>query len=949
MNILKALSGRPTPGRSPSERFRGKKLLLTGLLLALGSLSAAALPRDYYVDFINGNDNNAGTIESPWQGVLSPTSKINTFQFQAGDHVFFRRGCTWTGTLNPKGNGTSTDPIVFDAYDSGLAPVINGAGVAGSDKAAVTLWNKSYFTLQNFSITNPGAGEGKRTGIMVAYNGLPAPAGITTYQGLKILNNEIHHVGGISVRAGDLYTDTGGIYMKMQDYQGSQTLVKDFLLQGNIFHDNRCIGFQTNAPVNYNNRPDLWAKNMQILDNVFTQGGADHIVVNGADAPLIEGNAGYDAGIIANPDTNSYIAGMWVAVHTRDSIFQFNEVARTTNQSVTGFKGDSQAFDVDIVALGDNIFQYNYTHENEGGVVILMYEATKVRNLIYRYNLSVNDGRKTNGGSQFAIIPTLGSSAAYLYNNVFYSTRPEGIRVIDKQGISFFNNIFYTTYADYAGAPTYSNNCYFGHVPDVNDPYKLVADPKFVGPLPAVGGDGDLPANTDVFKLQANSPCINAGKTMASNGGRDFFGYPLYSGSYADIGMHEVAGGSLLPPGNVVTVDDPVGAPLTYGGSGWTHTPDTSYYAGTRSDSININDYVQCDFTATNVSIIGNKGPAFGKMNVSIDGGAPVLVDLYWPVYLWRQEIFRASGLSQGAHTVRATVAAKHPYSTWNRVTIDCFRWAPGDPGSLPGVATVDNAAATYSTGWTNPTNSPSSFYNGTRAFSVTPGSYLDYAFTGNGIRIYGTRNIQSGKLQVSVDGGPATIVNNFQTGDTYEYDVKIFEATGLSYGSHTLHAVVLAKDPASTGNDTVIDAFQVLTGGAADDVIVDSTDDTGVAVTGAWTSSTFSPGYFGRQYFHDGNTDGKSVRFTPNLKVAGNYEVYARWIAGPDRAPSVPVTITRAGGTSAATMNQQANGGTWISLGIFPFNAGIGGNVLISDTGANGIVIADAIRFIKR
>jgi hypothetical protein len=70
----------------------------------------------------------------------------------------------------------------------------------------------------------------------------------------------------------------------------------------------------------------------------------------------------------------------------------------------------------------------------------------------------------------------------------------------------------------------------------------------------------------------------------------------------------------------------------------------------------------------------------------------------------------------------------------------------------------------------------------------------------------------------------------------------------------------------------------QLLTWGSTDSTgVVDNADASGVTVTGAWTTSTATAGFWGANYIHDQNAGKgiKSVRFTPNLPVAGDYEVY--------------------------------------------------------------------------
>lgn len=168
---------------------------------------------------------------------------------------------------------------------------------------------------------------------------------------------------------------------------------------------------------------------------------------------------------------------------------------------------------------------------------------------------------------------------------------------------------------------------------------------------------------------------------------------------------------------------------------------------------------------------------------------------------------------------------------------------------------------------------------------------------------------------------------------------------SGLTNGE-TFHYVVTAvKSGVESGPSPRITATPV------DATLVDDADASGVTVTGAWTSSTSGEFYYGLDYLHDGNTGttgDKSVRFTPNLPAAGTYHVYARWTSGSNRASSTPVVITSASGATSLSLNQQINGGGWYPLGTFDFAAGSAGDVLISNTGADGYVIADAVAFIS-
>jgi hypothetical protein len=131
--------------------------------------------------------------------------------------------------------------------------------------------------------------------------------------------------------------------------------------------------------------------------------------------------------------------------------------------------------------------------------------------------------------------------------------------------------------------------------------------------------------------------------------------------------------------------------------------------------------------------------------------------------------------------------------------------------------------------------------------------------------------------------------------------------------------------------------------------IIVDNADATGVVIAGNWTVSSATSGYYGGNYLTDGNatTSGSSVTFIPVLPAADTYEVFARWTSAANRAPSVLIDIQHAGGNTTINVNQQTNGGSWISLGNYAFAAGTDGRVVIRKDDAIGFVIADAVRFL--
>lgn len=161
---------------------------------------------------------------------------------------------------------------------------------------------------------------------------------------------------------------------------------------------------------------------------------------------------------------------------------------------------DGMAFDADFGTRGA-LFQYNYSHDNEGGFLLLCGACgggANTAGTVARYNLSVNDGSR--------ILYAVGDAAAQILNNTFYMGAGSTTSVVESSGGAsttlWSNNIFYNLgTGGYGGKPaehTWRNNVMYGNHPasEPADPGKVTADPLLADP-----GSAD-PAG---YKLKAGS------------------------------------------------------------------------------------------------------------------------------------------------------------------------------------------------------------------------------------------------------------------------------------------------------------------------------------------------------------------------------------------------------------------------------------------------------------
>lgn len=518
---------------------RKKFRLIAGLLvlaMAVSCLAPAVRPvvvhaagTTYYVDSAAGNDANAGTDPgSPWKTL----AKVNSTVFQPGDTIRFKAGGVWTGTLSPQGSGTEGNPIRIDMYGTGSKPLIAGAGAA----AAIYFYNQEQWEVRNLEITNDAATKGVRRGIHV-----DGTSGTWTnprvFKHFVFENLDIHHVKG---DVGTDYAHNGGIIVwgTNWDYHVSDVVV------------NNCNIYSLDSVGIYlNGAQSKYSTGLKVTNNLIYDVAADGAFLLNTTGGLIENNIVHDTHVRAS----GYHVPLWVW-GSKNSVIQFNEVYNTAAG------GDAQAFDADYNSDG-TIIQYNYSHNNAGGLVLVVSDGTNASNFntntVIRYNISQNDG-----GAVFNFNGT--PDTTYVYNNTVYLPKSSQAKVINHsnwggyaKNTYFYNNIIYnlgTGGYTFAGSTNnvFEHNVFYGNHPagEPADPYKMTDDPQLASP-----GSGGIGRDTVVgYQLLSTSPAIGSGKLIADNGGRDYFGNPVSATAAPNIGAY---GGPGLDPNNLPPLPQP--------------------------------------------------------------------------------------------------------------------------------------------------------------------------------------------------------------------------------------------------------------------------------------------------------------------------------------------------------------------------------------------------------
>lgn len=571
----------------------------------------------YYVDAEYGDDSNDGlSPERAWKSI----AKVNETTFQPGDSILFKAGCSWEGeTLKPQGSGEEGNPIRVGKYgDEDQYPAIHANYLPGTHPAEMKTDNKnaleitgvSYWEIADLELTNYGiynddstANEQKnRRAVTIRSDG-------GTMEDVTLDGLYIHDVNGWNPKGGGngaaiSFGANGLTYIDGLTIENC--LIKDITrdgITGGGYTGTRPWGWgswdkQEGVPIRH--------KNVVIRNNVLDTIAGDGIVPGGTYEVLVEHNLVTHASNNPTPYPNqsgngksNLSAAVW-PFDADNSIFQYNEVCYTSVPRGTEV-ADGEAFDSDYYCV-NTLFQYNYSHDNEGGFLMICGPAYAYNDgTVARYNISENDGSMFGKRTIFEIGGGGGVDHSYIYNNTIYSGEDHSVFSVMRgepwdgkpRGTNFVNNIFAINGSvaqfGFAGDPrdkgkegivSYDHNLYTGtlfegtlkDMPEDKSP--VFGDPKFVD----AGNAGDGYENAKAYRIQEGSAAIGAGvpvdqswlgqklDTMSytagngstaenkavyfhvdgeefqwqnPNGGRDFFGNPIPAKGAPDIGAHQ--------------------------------------------------------------------------------------------------------------------------------------------------------------------------------------------------------------------------------------------------------------------------------------------------------------------------------------------------------------------------------------------------------------------------
>jgi hypothetical protein len=216
-------------------------------------------------------------------------------------------------------------------------------------------------------------------------------------------------------------------------------------------------------------------------------------------------------------------------------------------------------------------------------------------------------------------------------------------------------------------------------------------------------------------------------------------------------------------------------------------------------------------FSGTTVTVLGKKGPNYGKMFYRIDNGANNTIDNYNATELDKQQIVQVSKLASGSHVLYLEVLNQKNSSAsayWQ--TVDAFIVDGSVLARSSGdIVPFNSSRITKSSGWQCSTNSNTDLSHG-HCWSNVAGTSQTVKFTGSLALITGRPDLEDGYADIYIDGTKVGTVDG--EGGTADIDalneILLFAWKGSS-GNHTLKVVVEGKhDGGATNSYVQIDQY---------------------------------------------------------------------------------------------------------------------------------------------
>lgn len=548
---------------------------------------------NYYFDGENGDDNNDGLTEATPKKTLSAASAIVNGSTKS-TKILFKSGSSFSGQLKLENfYSAPQEPLYVGSYGGSELPVIRGAGAY-----AVGLFGDNA-RIYNLEIINPNGIQG--VNVEAAKNGVS--------ENIVVEGCYIHEIGWnwtydfsvedfatnengvketVDVKAvcpdRNYAYSTSGIYFNAprgdgQNYRMFKNVwvmnnkVRETGRSGIIFASswqsgNGCAWGGSNKFVNLDNG---WypPQYVVISGNDISYIGGDGIVTIGVQDCWMEHNVVIHSAILGR--AGNACAGIW-PVNARRVYIQYNEAGYTHMDNGCT---DGEGFDIDI-GCSEIYFQYNYSHDNAGGGLLLCnvhsdmplfdengnpvydentgkqktFESAGYWDKVFiRNNVFANNGDSGTNGA-FLVVSSDCKNAVCENNVVIMKrglfsqnliTTADWGRCGVQTGFVFRNNIFYSPMEQYTKIDmscsknyVFENNLYYNFPDSFFDEWQGITD---VAAIRDVNPSIVLPNNRNGFEAALsykpqNAEVFGLGKCLTSLLKYDFAGEEVETSGY---------------------------------------------------------------------------------------------------------------------------------------------------------------------------------------------------------------------------------------------------------------------------------------------------------------------------------------------------------------------------------------------------------------------------------
>ena len=142
------------------------------------------------------------------------------------------------------------------------------------------------------------------------------------------------------------------------------------------------------------------------------------------------------------------------------------------------------------------------------------------------------------------------------------------------------------------------------------------------------------------------------------------------------------------------------------------------------------------------------------------------------------------------------------------------------------------------------------------------------------------------------------------------------------------------------------------LADGSTAEILVDN-DDEGVEIQGDWERVT--RGGYGPSFLRELSKGQRSasVKFVPNIQDQGEYEVLVYFSRTAEETQQTQVVVSDGTTESTVTVKESdirvegQTSGEWVSIGTYTLSPGTNSHVTVTNQGADGVVVADAVLWV--